>query len=328
MHPKLAGRLPLQEMISKHIDNARVKIAAAEEKSEKVKKLVEYEKREHGGKIPSVREEEAEHEKKAGIDPFDPDDIEKLASALETVAVKLAGDTIFNGGEARQGGEQLPTQTPTPGKQPYKRDAARHQVPNKTGLQATKDNPGAATAVPTDDTRAPGGTGAKYPAKGVLKTAGQSVMERIAAKAAEEAGEVVLVPEKTAGAVDYVLDKIAETLGGGEVLSDDVVKAPVPSNAGREMIANNKAPVDATKKKAKAPRKGELAQVLTEPAMTRSTDSKVHENLRNADKGGVKIAAAKQYLQKIAAEGCSCSDGSCRHCRLTRAIESRKGSKQ
>jgi hypothetical protein len=332
MHTKLAGRLPLQEMIAQHIESARVKLAAAEGKDEKKdekkeKKLVEYEKREHGGKIPSVKEEEAE--KTASIDPFDPDDIEKLASALDVVAEKLAGDSIELGGEKSQGGEVLPTQTPTGGKQTYTGAKAKTQIPTTTKEKKVVDN-GAATAMETDDNRAPGGTGAKYPAKGVLKTAGQSVLERIEAKRAEAAGEAVLVPEKTAGAIDYVLEKIkaAEFMGGGQTLTDD--KTPhtgTPSNPGRQMIANNKAPVSATKREAKAPRKPELAQVLKEPALTSSTDSIVNQNLRNASKGGVKIAAAKAYLQKIAEEGCTCGkDGTCRHCKLTKAVEAKKAS--
>jgi hypothetical protein len=257
------------------------------------------------------------------------------ASAYERE--KLAGDGIFLGGEHRQGGEQLPVnKTMVGGKQPYKRDAARHQVPNGTGMMATIDNPGAATAIPTDEKRAPGGNGAKYPAKGVLKTAGQSVMEKIEARKAEMFGETEPVAEepakpemaaKTASAVNYVLDKIAEYHGGGETLDDK--SAPVPSNAGRELIGSNAAVVAATKKKAFSARKAELAQVLTEPAQSKASDSKVHENLRNADKGGVKIAAAKALLQKIASEGCGCGgSGECRSCRLSKAIEARQASKQ
>jgi len=333
MHTKLAGRLPLQDMIAAHIESARVKLAAAEgkeskkdEKDEKkVEKLVKYEKREHGGKIPTEKEEEAE--KKASFDAFDPDSIDKLASALELVAEKLAGDSVELGGEKKQGGEVLPTQTPTGGKQAYTGAKAKTQIPTTSKEKATKDNPGAATAMETDDNRAPGGTGAKYPAKGVLKTAGQTVLERIQAKRDEAAGEAVLVPEKTAGAVDYVLEKIkaAEFHGGGETLDDK--SAPVPSNAGRQMIASNKAPVGATKREAKAPRKAELAQVLKEPALTSSTDNTVNQNLRNASKGGVKIAAAKAYLRKIAEEGCKCDgDGACRHCKLKTAVEAKKAS--
>jgi hypothetical protein len=351
MHTKLAGRLPLHEMIAQHLDAARVKVAAAEEKDDekkKVKKLVDYEKKEHG-KVPSVKDEEDEHKKEAGVLDFhDPDQVEKLASALEVAGdqfLEKEADSIENGAEGKQGGEQLATQSPTGGKQPYKRDAAKHQVP-APGTKATKDNPGPSNAMETDDARAPGGTGAKYPAKGVLKTAGQTVLERIAAKKAEAEGEVEEPVEETAveepvdaekakkaSAADYILGKLAEFEGGGEKTPDDEKKAPgsgsvaVPSNAGRQLIRNNQAPVSANKREAKSPRKAELAQVLTEPAMTRSTDSKVHENLRNATLGGVKIAAATAFLRKIAEEGCTCGKkGECRHCKLKGAVEAKKAS--
>jgi hypothetical protein len=129
--------------------------------------------------------------------------------------------------------------------------------------------------------------------------------------------------DKKASAAGYILNKIAkvenggESKQGGEQLDNT---APVPSNPGREMISSNSAPASATKAKAKAPQKKLLSQVLTEPAHSKGTDSVVHENLRNASKGGVKIAAAQSALQKIAEEGCTCSGkGECKYCKLKAA---------
>lgn len=345
MKTKLAGHLQLHDMVANVLQSNKQKLAA-DDKSEKVKKLVEYEKKEHGGKIPSVADEKAEHKNKESsvIDYSDPVEVEKLASALDFITVKLSGDSMFLGGEARQGGEVLATMSAVPGTQPYKKNGSKkHQVPMSSGLMATKDNPGSATAVPTDDHRAPGGTGAKYPAKGVLKTgsadeAALSVHERIqAAKLRaqgmpEEQIPAVVERQKTsAAALNYLLAKVSgvenggESKQGGEQLSNT---APVPSNPGRQLISNNAAPAKATKREAKSPRKAELAQVLTEPAMTSSTDSKVQENLRNASKGGVKIAAAKALLQKIAEEGCTCGPGGaeCRYCKMKKAVADKKAS--
>jgi hypothetical protein len=342
MHTKLAGRLPLQEMITRHIDAARTKIASADEKT---KKLVEHEKKEHG-KIPSKKEEEAEHEKKSSVIDFhDAESVEKLAAALEAGADLLVkeADSIENGGEKKQGGEQLATQSPTPGKQSYitGKATAKHQIPTSTGLQATKDNPGAATAVPTDDARAPGGTGAKYPAKGVLKTAAESVLEKLKEKRDSDKAKKEEPKkdekkdeekEKKSSAVEYVLGKIAkvenggESRQGGEQLDNT---APVPSNPGRQLISSNAAPVSATKREAKAPQKKLLKEVLTEPALSASTDQVVNQNLRNASKGGVKIAAVKACLQKIAEGGCQCDGkGECKHCKLKSAVEAKKSEKK
>lgn len=350
MHTKLAGRLPLQEMISQHIDAARTKLAAAEDKEkEKVRKLVSFEKKEHGH-VPSEKEEREEYEKKgSAFDPFDPDQVEKLASALDTVAEKLASDSVFIGGEKHQGGQVLATMSRVPGKQPWAKSHAtgKHQIPNNTGMKAAVDNPGAATAVPTDDGRAPGGTGAEYPKKGVLKTsaaektAGQSVLERIEARKAAVAGEESEAEEPKEGkkqkqssaAIDFILGKIAsaktaEFHGGGMTLDFPSQEGPKPSMVpGRSLVQNKDQIKNVTKREAKAPRKKELKQVLTEPALSAAHDNVVQENLRNASKGGVKIAAAKAYLKKIASEGCTCEGkGTCRHCKLAAAIEARKAS--
>lgn len=324
MHSKLAGRVPLADMVARTLDSARTKLAAAEckdGKSEKEKKLLDYEKKEHGH-VPSVKEEE--QEKKAGADM----DFDKLAMALDAAGDLLIkeADSIENGGESKQGGEQLPTASPVGGKQPYKHDKSKHPVPTSSSSVSTKDNPGAATAMATNEGKKPGG--APYPAKGVLKTAADSVKDKVQAakdgeKKDDKKDEKDTEKKAASEAVDYILGKVAEIRGGGETLDDK--SAPVPSNPGRQLISSNKAVTDATRAQAKAPRKAELAQVLTEPAMTRSTDSKVHENLRNASKGGVKIAAAKVLLEKIAAEGCTCDKkGECRYCKMKAVLDKKK----
>lgn len=341
MHSKLAGHLPLQAMIANVIDSARVKLAEANETKKE-------EKKEHGGKLPSAKAEkrEEEKEKESSIDYLNPSHVEKLASALDTVAdsfFKMA-DSVENGGESSQGGQQLPTASPVGGTQPYKKDGSKkHQVPMSTGLQTSSDNPGS-NQVPNDANKAPGG--ANYPAKGVLKTAGQSVLAKIEqvkiAKSlppalAENASKVRASqdPDKpgaekpdlgapgkkdedeedkkkeSAAAVNFILsrlDKVAETSQGGMTLDSASGQGPKPEsgakggNEARSHIESNSAATNMKKVEGKKPQKRMLSEVLTEPALTSSTDSKVQENLRNASKGGVKIAAARALLQKIASD--------------------------
>ena len=120
---------------------------------------------------------------------------------------------------------------------------------------------------------------------------------------------------------------MAEYHGGGETLDDK--PAPVPSNEGRQLIANNKAPVSATKREAKGPGRKQLSEVLSEPAQTKSTDSTVQDNLRNAAKGGVKIAAVKAYLGKIAEAGCVCAGaGECDYCRMKASVDKKRADKK
>jgi hypothetical protein len=432
MKNKLAGRLSLQEAIAQTLADTKEKLASAKGEGDKVKKLVDFEKKEHGH-IPTAKEEKAECEKTSSasvIDPQDPEQVEKLAAALESVAEKLAADHVVMGGESHQGGQVLPVQAPASGKQPVSKAhaTAAHVTPKSTGMIVPKDNKGAATAVPTDDNRAPGGTGAKYPAKGVLKTGSavdalQAVVEKAIEKKATSFGELSgiagtagagalaahamghdwkkgamlggataigakalatgvthskrnaerlqdqedaipkaddeqyarektrdedekrasnkkwyskhdpAVAEKAASvkeesAVDYLLKKISgadmggESHQGGETLSST---APVPSNAGRQMISSNSAPKGATKREAKAPRKAELKQVLTEPALSSAHDDVVNKSLRNASKGGVKIAAARALLEKISQEGCQCGgDVTCRYCKMKKTAASMK----
>lgn len=439
MHSKLAGHLPLQDLIQSTINSARTKLAAAEEK-EKVKKLVEYEKKEHGGKIPSVKEEEEEmKEKKSSIiDATDAGEVEKLASALEFLGDEFLkeADSIENGGESHQGGEQLPTGSPVGGTQPYKKDGSKkHQVPMSTGMESKKETGSAATAVPDTQHKPPVPLNSAYPTKGVLKTAAEAVKEMIAKKKGEEkkeekaeekkekassvarleaalesvagvskgkeasavgetatkavnatkeylkkrpdayreAGRVFkeavtgkgsigdgvmtmkdrglaalhglkqIAPEagtaaalgtgaaaykmKKSSAVNFVLGKIAEYHGGGETLDSASEQGPKPesggSNSARSNISSIQAAINMKKVDGKNPQKKQLSEVLTEPALTKSTDSKVQENLRNATAGGVKIAAAKAVLAKIAADP---SDP--RHEALKAAIAKKKEEKE
>lgn len=354
MHSKLAGQLSLHDMISDVLRDTREKVAASEEKdekSEKVKKLLKYEKKEHGH-IPSTSEEEAE--KKASIiNPQDPDEVEKLASALEVMAdiLEKDADTVTTGGEPHGGGEVLATMSPVSGKQSYKKDSPKgHAVPMSTGLESKKETGPAKTAVPDTQHGGHVPVTAGYPKKGVLKTAAASVKEMIEAKKMNESkgddkGEKKAPPfakkdekedkgedkEKKSEAVDYLLGKMAafsniEKKMGGETLdspSQEGVTTPSGgSNSGRSNISSIQAAIDMKKRDGKSLVKKPLSEVLTEPAMSSAHDSKVQDNLRNASKGGVKIAAAKAFLQKIAEEGCTCEDkGECRNCKMKKAMD-------
>lgn len=342
---KLAGsQTQLSAAIASVLDETRQKMKLAAEakadEKDKVKKLVDYEKKEHGGKVPSVKEEKEEcEEKKASlaIDPTDPEEVTKLAAALDEMAEKLA-DAVVMGGESHQGGEVLPVQRPAAGTQPV---PSKGKAKTPKGMSSSPSDAPSQGVTATDEHRAPGGTGAKYPAKGVLKTGSAPVdaLKAVTAAAAatktaaaKPAAKVVkLASKKESSALDYVLNKISgadiggESKQGGETLpSYDKPKM----QPGRALIQNAQKLKDVTKPEAKAPRKAELAEVLTEPASKRGVADNIHGNLRSASKGGVKTAAAKALLAKIAEEGCTC-DGknSCRNCKVKSAaaeIASRK----
>lgn len=93
-------------------------------------------------------------------------------------------------------------------------------------------------------------------------------------------------------------------------------------NQGRRLIASNQAAIDATKGDAKGPVKTQLSEVLDEPALTSSTDPVLENNLQNTGKAGVKIAAARASLEKVAQQGCTCKtiDEECTFCRLSTKV--------
>ena len=397
MHSKLAGHLPLQDMISMALDGAKTKLAASDEKSEekesgKVSKLLKYEKKEHGH-IPSVSEEEKE-KKSSIIDFRDPEECEKLASALDEMGAMLKeADSVEIGGEKPQGGMVLPTASPVGGKQNYNMGEAKTgKVPMKTPEKADPSQGSAKTQVENNADNPAGKT--PYPAKGVLKVS-QVIEQTLIAKQAADAGAAATVkkapvvfepvgkptpvkggawtpgqgtsggkgkeamdkcgggddckgaecpvhgkkkvsaanpfakkeekasgekkPEekksgekesgqekKSSGAVAFVLSKIAESAQGGltqDTPSEAGPKAGGPTSGGnsaRSNISSIEAAIKMKKEQGKAPQKKMLSTILTEPALKKSTDPVLQDNLRNASSAGVKIAAAKAYLQKIA----------------------------
>ena len=346
MQNKLAGHMPLQTLIANTIEGARTKLAS--EKDEKAKKPFPFGKKEDK---KDEKEEEHEKEKKSSVINFsDPSDIEKLAAALETVGDDFLkeADKIENGGESHQGGEQLPTGTPLAGRQSYKKDHPKgHDVPMRTGEQKSSDG-GGSQQMQNDAAKAPGG--AAYPAKGVLKTAAEGVLARIEAAKGGKAPPFGKKDEKgedkdekkedkkdedkekkSSQAVAFIaqrLEKAAEHAQGGITLDTPSGQGPKPAtdakggNDARKAIESNSAATNMKKVDGKVPQKRMLAEVLTEPAMSKAHDSKVQDNLRNASKGGVKIAAARAALQKIAADGCTCDGkGECRYCKLKEATK-------
>lgn len=93
-------------------------------------------------------------------------------------------------------------------------------------------------------------------------------------------------------------------------------------NEARKHIGSNAAAINYTKRDAKGPVKKQLRDVLDEPALSAKHDSTLKNNLRSTGQAGVKIAAARAFLEKIANEGCTCNDsGECKHCAMRQAIK-------
>jgi hypothetical protein len=222
-----------------------------------------------------------------------------------------------------------------------------HEADGKTQLENNMHHaPGGGSLAPT----------AKYPPKGPLvagptKTATvqelyQSAIanKNGATKTASKSPLRTAVLAKLAGEdvmkANIEAPATANPLAGmGELESFDASK-PSPHQAGdhgggfgnqaRHLISSNQAAIDATKRDAKGPVKTQLSEVLEEPALNRGTDPVLNENLRNTGEAGVKIAAARAALEKVAQQGCTCKtiDGGCAYCNLQKAAAATKSNRE
>ncbi len=150
-----------------------------------------------------------------------------------------------------------------------------------------------------------GGVGAGAALKGGKK-------EKTAAELARE-----LILNKLAGE-DVMQSNISSGKDGGPLVGDGELDALDSENVGpnpnagsgygndqRSLIASNDAAMGYTKGEAKKPQGKQMSEVLSEPAFSQETDSKLREQLRNAGEAGVKIAgaAAVPFLKQAAAKG-------------------------
>lgn len=86
---------------------------------------------------------------------------------------------------------------------------------------------------------------------------------------------------------------------------EDEAAPAQPQGGDRAMVGSTASAIGYTKGQAKATPKRMLRQVLREPAQSRATDSKLHENLKNTPAAGVKISSADrgravELLRKVA----------------------------
>jgi hypothetical protein len=209
------------------------------------------------------------------------------------------GDVARRGGELLQGGKKIP-----------------HMVGNRVHEGVRAGNTTAAFKNKNLRGEALKATGARAGVAGAIGGGAYAVgSEKNASAAAMD-----LILEKLAGEDTFKANISAKpsanpSAGKGQLPSFDANQAPPKAsggptegygNQGRKHISSISAAINMTKKDAKGPVKAQLKEVLDEPAFSRKHDSKVHENLRNADKGGVKIASVRDRFVKVAQAGCTC----------------------
>lgn len=166
-------------------------------------------------------------------------------------------------------------------------------------------------SVRTDETDPPGG-GEEMKVDEVLKTA-----SRVA--------RVFKVLQKAAA---------EEVKDGPQVGENSVETSSEPKKPQQARKADTvQGAIDFKKIDGKEPVKKELEKLINEPAMSKKTDPVLQDMFDYTGKGtskvrgdtvegaGVKIAAQREYLSKIAERGCTCNDsGECGFCKLSQVL--------
>lgn len=173
-----------------------------------------------------------------------------------------------------------------------------HQSPKVTAPTEATTAAGPANAMETNEEMMMG----EQP-EDVLKQAGvPATFAKYFVKAAADAENPAAISAGTVPELQSVADANPAQMQGSEV-GEQTPRETAPTTgegAGRALIASNEAAIAATKGKAKAPVKAPLAEVLTEPAMAVAHDTVLAQSLDNTSSAGVKIAAARALIKKVA----------------------------
>ncbi len=183
--------------------------------------------------------------------------------------------------------------SPTPGMQSTTTgQAAKKQIPLVPGKDVASPgqvNPD--TALETDINAPPGGS-EDWTKTDKMKQAQVSRVRSIMAKMAEEGTN----PAK-------VQAKHSDVPPPATQAEEGVPSQPGEVTKQKSMVSSNAAAINYVKQQAKAVPKARMGEVLSEPAQKKSTDPVLHENLDATSGAGVKVAAARMLLQKIAEDG-------------------------
>lgn len=220
--------------------------------------------------------------------------LEKCASALDFFAETFAHDPSVSveqrfrkAKEAAHGrhpgvgskATKLQTVAASDGKQSYDSGKATQQI---TGSELQAKDHTSKTLMADNDSEMKAFLGQRQPQ--ISKVAQE---EREALKAR--------ILAKTSGARKGNEPNISgSVLAGPSGVSDATGGSPIGKGAaGASMINSIDKVINLTKGQAKSLVKKDLGKVLKEPALSKSTDPVLHNNLRNASKAGVKIASIK-----------------------------------
>lgn len=150
--------------------------------------------------------------------------------------------------------------------------------------------------------------------------------------------------DKAGGPQRSTVEKIKEAVAAamGDSMGNETPENPVQVSSGaaapglqrsaevakqEQLIASNKAAIEATVRQAREAPKRQTSEQLNEPMLSRKGDKTLDQMLGSArvDEAGAKVASAQELIAKFASGQCTCGGGeSCGACRIRNGIEQRR----
>jgi hypothetical protein len=192
-------------------------------------------------------------------------------------------------------------ENPVPGEESEDFGEAENQIPVNPRMEHGSYPTAAQTAMGTDeDASFP----PAYPEDGVMKQSSRnivSIKRAMLRKQAEEADGATISASTTNTLPENQSSQMARP---AEVTSQE------------KLVGSSEAAIDYTKADSKEVPKKRMGEILTEPMQSASTDKTLDAALGSAlvNQAGAKIASARNYLKKIASEGCTCKEGALKKC--------------
>lgn len=266
--------------------------------------------------------------------------IEKLAAAVEYIRdnfleiqmpvgrVKMAEGSSADSGPG-VGANSLDTNLNkvTPGEAPEGFGEAKAKKPAMTIPLEVGASPNAAsTAIQTDAATPPGGSGEQPQMIQTGGTGGATPQAKTASVRRIMAAMMKSAADDFEGSSSIKAPMSMTTTTPEDKPSG--VERPAEVTSQEKLIASSDAAIDATKREAKEVPKKRMGDVLTEPALAKSTDSALDKALGTqvVTEAGAKVAAAQArvLLQKTASRRCTCGGaGTCGFCKIASRIDQR-----
>lgn len=240
------------------------------------------------------------------------EDVEKLADAGDYIAMKLAEEGVVQAvGKGPGALEVMQAQASSENIDAGQTGQAtsKNQPPKDPPLQPERNQPGKAnTGLATNDDMMHGEQPAEPISNEKTKLQSAKIARVQAALQSKTASPLVgairaaAMQKKAEDAINPAkLSSSSDTPPAASKSGEGVPSEPSDVSSQKNMIGSNQAAINFTKGQAKADPKKDVGQVLSEPPLSKATDSTLHKVLDHTSSAGVKISSAQPDTVKVAA---------------------------